>query len=288
MSLLGVRRVRLDVSIPSRTVAAGIAVIALAAGCASQPSKSSRYDGGAGPVGRVVAAKESSGHRLRVVPAQQAPQVRRFRVTQDRMGGWNIHLLTQRFRFAPAHASEKARGGEGHAHLYIDGEKYTRLYGPWFYLPDDVLSPGAHTLKVTLNANDHTAWAVDGEPVQAATRVTARANSGGGITMPARTAMTLHRLPHLPRRPGGRGGQTPHQRRNGHPGIAPCRDRAGNAGSPDRHQRQPNTVHVHGYGKETTLRPAAPAILEFVAHRTGVFDVETHDPELQLVQLEVQ
>jgi hypothetical protein len=38
-----------------------------------------------------------------------------------------------------------------------------------------------------------------------------------------------------------------------------------------------DVVHVHGYGEELRLSPGTPASLEFVAHRTGLFDVETHE-----------
>jgi len=41
--------------------------------------------------------------------------------------------------------------GEGHAHLYLDGEKVARVYGRWFHIPEP--GPGAHSVRVTLNAN---------------------------------------------------------------------------------------------------------------------------------------
>ena len=36
--------------------------------------------------------------------------------------------------------------GEGHTHLYIDGEKITRVYSNWYYLGK--LEPGEHTIRV--------------------------------------------------------------------------------------------------------------------------------------------
>ena len=57
--------------------------------------------------------------------------------------------------------SERSGGdhvaGEGHAHVYVDGEKIARLYGPWLHIPS--LSPGA-VVEVTLNANDHRPLAI--------------------------------------------------------------------------------------------------------------------------------
>lgn len=74
-------------------------------------------------------------------------------VAKDTMKGYNLRLVTRGFRWAPQRAGMAFRNGEGHAHLYVDGTKVTRLYGPWFYL--GTLAAGTHTIKVTLNGNDH-------------------------------------------------------------------------------------------------------------------------------------
>ena len=74
-------------------------------------------------------------------------------VTKDAKMGHNLHVKSTRFRWTPANASGKHVQGQGHAHLYIDGKKITRLYGPWFFIGD--LTKGKHTIKVTLNGNDH-------------------------------------------------------------------------------------------------------------------------------------
>ena len=60
--------------------------------------------------------------------------------------------------------------GEGHAHVYVDGEKAARIYGPWFHL--GALPPGEVTLGVTLNANDHSLLAVSGRPLKAEKTIT--------------------------------------------------------------------------------------------------------------------
>jgi hypothetical protein len=82
---------------------------------------------------------------------------------RDSVGGWNIHLRTKNFRFAPENVNGHPVPGEGHAHLYVDGEKVARLNGPWFHLGS--LSPGRHTIQVTLNANNHASLVLHGEPV---------------------------------------------------------------------------------------------------------------------------
>ena len=60
--------------------------------------------------------------------------------------------------------SEEATG-EGHSHLYVDGEKRARIYGQWLHVPD--LGSGSHDVKVTLNANDHGVLTVNGQPIAA-------------------------------------------------------------------------------------------------------------------------
>lgn len=76
-----------------------------------------------------------------------------IRVRRDRFSGWNLLIRTKRFRFAPEHASERHRRGEGHAHLEIDGKPITRIYGRGFYIPK--LEPGRHRGRVALATNSH-------------------------------------------------------------------------------------------------------------------------------------
>lgn len=83
----------------------------------------------------------------------------------DPVSGWSLRLTTTNFRFDPENAGGARDPGYGHAHLYVDGIKVARLYGPWHHL--DGLSPGSHEIRVTLNGNDHRALAVDGAPIEA-------------------------------------------------------------------------------------------------------------------------
>ncbi|MDK3074508.1 hypothetical protein QO034_15530 [Sedimentitalea sp. JM2-8] len=84
-------------------------------------------------------------------------------VSRDPASGWNLHMKTANFRFSPQNASRKHVAGEGHAHVYIDGVKLGRFYGPWVHL--DGLPEGATEIEVTLNANDHRPLTVGGTPV---------------------------------------------------------------------------------------------------------------------------
>lgn len=86
----------------------------------------------------------------------------------DPVSGWNLHVETGNFRFAPEAAGLAHVPGDGHAHVYVDGAKIARLYGPWMHIP--ALPPGAH-VEVTLNANDHRPLAVHGHVLSATATV---------------------------------------------------------------------------------------------------------------------
>jgi heme/copper-type cytochrome/quinol oxidase subunit 2 len=47
-------------------------------------------------------------------------------------------------------------------------------------------------------------------------------------------------------------------------------------------------VHVHGYDIEREVSAGQSTTVEFTANQTGVFEVETHESNLLLLQLEVR
>jgi hypothetical protein len=102
--------------------------------------------------------------RMEVGDATAPPAVTLV-VHKDLKAGWNLHVRAENFRFAPEHASTAHVPGEGHAHLFIDGKKVTRLYGEWYHIP--MLAPGVHKITVTLNANSHEDLTVRGKVVSA-------------------------------------------------------------------------------------------------------------------------
>tara|TARA_R110002094_G_scaffold16487_5_gene28026 strand:- start:1223 stop:1726 length:504 start_codon:yes stop_codon:yes gene_type:complete len=101
--------------------------------------------------------------------ALSAPQVS-IKVMPDPMTGYNVHVMTKNFVFAPEQASLANVTGTGHAHLYINGKKHSRLYGPWVHI--DGLPKGNAEVKVALNTNDHRPLAVDGVPIAASATIT--------------------------------------------------------------------------------------------------------------------
>lgn len=49
-----------------------------------------------------------------------------------------------------------------------------------------------------------------------------------------------------------------------------------------------DSLHLHGYDETADLEPGQEAVLEFVADQTGLFELETHHSQLQLLQLVVR
>lgn len=83
---------------------------------------------------------------------EQIPTVE-IEVIEDAKKGYNLFIKTENFTFAPEAASTAHVDGEGHAHLYINNQKITRLYGPHYYIGE--LEPGDNLIKVSLSTNDH-------------------------------------------------------------------------------------------------------------------------------------
>lgn len=98
------------------------------------------------------------------VDPENAPEVS-MRVEQDKLAGWNVYLTVDRFRFAPAQVNQGNAPNEGHAHLYLNGQKITRLYGTAFHTAD--MPPGENVVSVSLNGNDHSDLVLDSVPIRA-------------------------------------------------------------------------------------------------------------------------
>ncbi len=87
----------------------------------------------------------------------------------DPIDGINVHIIPTGFVFAPERVNQADVDGEGHAHVYVDGQKVGRAYGEWFHLKG--VAPGEREIRVTLQTNGHSEYVVDGQPVQAATTI---------------------------------------------------------------------------------------------------------------------
>lgn len=98
---------------------------------------------------------QGTGHehkKVDITAGQAVPSVD-LTVHPDAIKGVNLEVKLTNFRFAPEKVNQESKSTEGHAHLYLDGKKLTRLYSSWYYLAD--LQPGQHKITVSLNTNNH-------------------------------------------------------------------------------------------------------------------------------------
>lgn len=107
----------------------------------------------------------SSPHHkiVAIPPGQPIPSVDLVVHPDDRQG-WNLELKLTNFKFTPEKVNQPGNSyQEGHAHLYVNGKKVTRIYGNWYYLAE--LPPGRHEVRVSLNGNGHEIFEVENQEI---------------------------------------------------------------------------------------------------------------------------
>lgn len=109
-------------------------------------------------------ASPSGSHPHGTVEAEQPVPTVELIVHPDARQGWNLEVQVTHFRFAPEQVNQANTPQAGHAHLYINGDKITRLYGSWYYL--ESLPAGQHELTVQLNTNEHDILTNNGQPIE--------------------------------------------------------------------------------------------------------------------------
>ncbi|MYW69682.1 hypothetical protein GTY65_37305 [Streptomyces sp. SID8379] len=140
-------------------------------------------DGGPRQVGKVLETSDGEGRHYRQIPAEDAPEVG-LTVQPDPgpEGGWDIRVRVEHFRFSPEGTPVRAVHGRGYVRLYLDGKRLARLHVVDYRLSGARVSRGTHKVTARLYADDHTVWAVEGEPVEATADLTA---SGADTATPS-------------------------------------------------------------------------------------------------------
>lgn len=136
--------------------------LAILAFVTSVQAQSDMADDGTMPLGMSAMDAMPGEHdhpALPVDPGLPIPTVTHL-IFPDAVDGYNVQILSKNFKFTPASINRKNVANEGHAHLYVNGAKIARVYGNWFHLPASFLQPGVNAVSVSLNANDHSTWAL--------------------------------------------------------------------------------------------------------------------------------
>lgn len=185
-------------------------------------------------------------HRLRRVPAGPEPQVDLV-ATPDDVDGYNVFLCAKRFRFSPERTGKHSDKFEGHAYLYVNGQKKMRLYGPWFHVPNAWLQPGKSVVVVTLNDNRHAQWATEDGEIAIQTELINGLFDGVEIEHHLVGEIPTFQVPE----------------------GADVRLRLT---APD-----PVQLHLHAYDIIAEAGPQIPAVIAFRADHTGRFAIVVHD-----------
>lgn len=112
-----------------------------------------------------------AAHGFVAIPEGYAVPTVEIVVTQDNSNHWLLQVETEHFTFNPMKVGDMAPSyNEGHAHLYVNGRKVSRLYGKYYDL--GILKPGTK-ITVTLHANNHAALIHNGQKIEASTIVAA-------------------------------------------------------------------------------------------------------------------
>ena len=115
-----------------------------------------------------ASAHTSGASSIHEISSATAPSAKLV-VTKDPTGGFNVQVQTSRFTWRPDMASMKHVEGEGHAHVYLDGQKIMRIYNDWFHLNtfQFATKPGEQLVSIELVGNDHSPYTTEGLPVGA-------------------------------------------------------------------------------------------------------------------------
>ena len=205
-----------------------------------------------------AAPAQNSGHSTPVqVDAATAPTVA-LSASPDAVGGWNVHLETERFRFAPEHVNGENVLGEGHAHLYVDDKKIARMYGPWFHIVK--LRPGTHTIRVSLHTNNHANYVIGDEPIAAGIELAVEKVAKATAAHDDARVFLLD----------VRGGNVR--------GVSARTVKVKEGEVVELHWTSDSAIelHLHDYDMRAGLVPGTPSAMRFHAKTAGRFPVESH------------
>lgn len=177
-------------------------------------------------------------------------------------GAWLVTTDVSGFTLTGVDATE-AVPGEGHLHLFVDGQLETMVYESEYTLAN--LSPGDHQIMVSLSTNDHLEYVLDGEPIMAMTTVTVAGEvAAADVNLSVMVANGEVEAPIDPEIPLG--------------STVEIRIQSDVA----------DHVHLHGYDIELPLTPGEETIISFTADIPGIFEIELEDSSMFVMNIRVQ
>ena len=193
-------------------------------------------------------------------------------VTGDSEDGYVLTVEAPGFTFTGADVFDPVPG-EGHAHLFVDGDLMTMVYGPEFLLPS--MEPGSYQLMVSLSTNDHLDYTLDDAVIAVMFPLVVEASDSGPTTTdqpggsePVEVSIEIH-------------GDMIHTEQK--LVAVPLGSTLVITIVSDTEDE----VHIHGYDLFEHLHPGQEAIIEFEADVPGIFEVEMETSKKLLVEIQV-
>ena len=84
--------------------------------------------------------------------------------------GYNAFITVDGLVLSAENVNGDHVAGEGHLHIYVNGQKLGRLYGTATHIP--VLPDGEVEITVGAFANDHRQYVLGGDAIEATTSIT--------------------------------------------------------------------------------------------------------------------
>ena len=100
---------------------------------------------------------------LMISEGQPVPDID-LMVYKDPINGWNLEVKLNNFALTPENVNQANQPNKGHAHLYVNGEKVSRIYSNWYHLPS--LPSGSNEIRVALNSNSHQSLMYQGKMIE--------------------------------------------------------------------------------------------------------------------------
>ena len=90
-----------------------------------------------------------------------------LKLIKDSMDGYNLFIELNNFTLAPEQVGKNNKSNTGHLHLYVNDIKIARVYSHWFHIPERYFNLKENLIRVTLNANMHGGFTIDGKLIEA-------------------------------------------------------------------------------------------------------------------------
>ena len=104
------------------------------------------------------------GHKIE---AEAPYPIINLKLIKDSMDGYNLFIELNNFTLAPEQVGKNNKSNTGHLHLYVNDIKIARVYSRWIHIPERYFNLKENLIRVTLNANMHDGFTIDGKLIEA-------------------------------------------------------------------------------------------------------------------------